>query len=243
MSAGSEPLRPQQRVDQVDQQAQGNERSERIVKDHDSFSSIPVDGMGVANRKCEETERKRNHHNVHHGSPLRPSCHHSFIGPQRWTETFSAIKRCNDHERPPAFSQSFSFHSTHRFSRRPRRQCCRNHKKLFLLSLQRKGPEGSRQKVQPLQESARGQKRRSQPVCQMSAYPLTAAEEQTSPNRRLGPRAVIQGGGGERISLRCYECFRRQVRLSIDTTGAHSQRTSFIPTAPSRSAVPASSPA
>ena len=55
-------------VDQIDQEAEGNERSERIVKDHNSFSSIPVDGMGVADRKCEETERERNHQNVHHRS-------------------------------------------------------------------------------------------------------------------------------------------------------------------------------
>jgi hypothetical protein len=54
----------QQRENQIGQEAEGNERSERIVKDHDSSSLTLFDGMGVGDRKCEEAERDRNHQNV-----------------------------------------------------------------------------------------------------------------------------------------------------------------------------------
>jgi hypothetical protein len=38
---------------------------------HVKDPSTVFDGMGVGNRKCEETERDRNHQNVHHGeTPL-----------------------------------------------------------------------------------------------------------------------------------------------------------------------------
>ena len=37
-----------------------------------------------------------------------------------------------------------------------------------------------------------GQRRRSRPICQMSAYPLTAAEWQTSLNRGFGPLSGLR---------------------------------------------------
>ena len=60
----------QQGENQITQQAEGNERAQRIVKDHDPSSSTSFAGMGIGDRKCEEAERDRNHQNVHHGSLL-----------------------------------------------------------------------------------------------------------------------------------------------------------------------------
>lgn len=100
MLARSEPLRPQQRVDQVEQQAEGNERCERIVKNHNSFSSTLFDGVGVGNRKCEEAERDCNHQASIIDASLALDCCYNFIGVRRWAETFSDR---NDHQRHPRF--------------------------------------------------------------------------------------------------------------------------------------------
>jgi hypothetical protein len=58
---GSEPLGMQERENQITQKAEGNERSQRIIKDHNSFSSPPFAGIGVGDRKCEQAERVRDH--------------------------------------------------------------------------------------------------------------------------------------------------------------------------------------
>jgi hypothetical protein len=61
----------QQRENKISQQTDGNERGEGIVEEHDPFSSTPVAGVGIGDRKREEAERNRNHQNVHHGeNPL-----------------------------------------------------------------------------------------------------------------------------------------------------------------------------
>jgi hypothetical protein len=63
----SEPLGPQQRVNEVNQQADRNDGSQRIVEDHDHSPLESLAGIGVADREREETERERQHQNVHHG--------------------------------------------------------------------------------------------------------------------------------------------------------------------------------
>jgi len=69
----------QQRENQIAQQAEGHERSERIIKNRGSISSSLSDGMGVRNRKCEEAERDPNHKNVHHGDlPCALDCCYCF---------------------------------------------------------------------------------------------------------------------------------------------------------------------
>jgi hypothetical protein len=50
----SEPLRSQQRVSQINQQADRNGRSERIVKDHDLFSSTVV-----RRRRCSRWQQRK----------------------------------------------------------------------------------------------------------------------------------------------------------------------------------------
>ena len=59
-------LRPQQGVEQVTQQAGSDEGGERIVKDHDPFSSKPFTDVGVADRECKKAEREAQNNNVHH---------------------------------------------------------------------------------------------------------------------------------------------------------------------------------
>ena len=65
--ARSEALGPQQRVGQVEQQAQRHEPGERIVEDHGSAPLQPFAGIGVTNAGHEEAEGERQHDNVQHG--------------------------------------------------------------------------------------------------------------------------------------------------------------------------------
>ena len=65
--ARSETLWPQQRVGQVEQQAKRDEAGERVVEDHDTFSSEPFAGVGIADACGEEAEAKRQHDDVQHG--------------------------------------------------------------------------------------------------------------------------------------------------------------------------------
>jgi len=62
----SEPLVPEQRVDQVDHQPHGHEAGERIVEDHGRASSEPIASDGVANGQCEEDEGDGEHDDVQH---------------------------------------------------------------------------------------------------------------------------------------------------------------------------------
>jgi hypothetical protein len=64
----SEQFRLEQRVDQIDEQSRGHERSERVVKNHDSFSSQLFAGVDISDRHSEEADRERHHHDVHHGN-------------------------------------------------------------------------------------------------------------------------------------------------------------------------------
>jgi hypothetical protein len=65
--APSEAFGPQQRVGQVEQQAQRDEAGERIVEDHDRSPSKPFAGIGVADARQEEACAERQHDNVEHG--------------------------------------------------------------------------------------------------------------------------------------------------------------------------------
>jgi hypothetical protein len=79
----SEPLRPQQSVGEVKQQAQGDETGERIIEDHGGFlrsvsretdvhakkarrTSEPLAGVGVADGQNEEAEAEAQHEDVEH---------------------------------------------------------------------------------------------------------------------------------------------------------------------------------
>jgi hypothetical protein len=64
----SEQFGLEQRVDQIDEQTGGHERSERVVKDHDPISSELFAGIDIRDRQGEETDRERHHHDVHHRS-------------------------------------------------------------------------------------------------------------------------------------------------------------------------------
>ena len=75
---GSEPLRPQQGVGQVKQQACGNEGGERIIEDHGCApqrrfraketrqDSKPLASIGVAYSRDEEAEAEGQHDDVQH---------------------------------------------------------------------------------------------------------------------------------------------------------------------------------
>src|SRR3954467_9770597 len=64
----SEPLRAEQGVGEVDEQAQGHETAECIVEEHDAISSEPVTGDGVADREREKGKASGDHDQVEHGS-------------------------------------------------------------------------------------------------------------------------------------------------------------------------------
>ena len=65
--ARSEALGPQQRVGQVEQQAQRHESGERIIEGHGFAPLQPFAGIGVADARHEETEGERQHDDVKHG--------------------------------------------------------------------------------------------------------------------------------------------------------------------------------
>jgi hypothetical protein len=64
----SEQFRLKQRVDQIDEQTGGHERSKRVVKDHDPISSELFAGIDIRDRQGEEADPERHHHDVHHGN-------------------------------------------------------------------------------------------------------------------------------------------------------------------------------
>jgi hypothetical protein len=64
----SEKFRLEQRVDQINEQSRGHERSERVFKDHDPISSELFAGVDIGDRQREEADRECHHHEVHHGN-------------------------------------------------------------------------------------------------------------------------------------------------------------------------------
>ena len=116
----SEPLGPQQRVNEINQQAGRYGRGKRIVKDHDPFSPLEaLAGVGVADRKREEAERERQHQNVHHGVLLlrltkapRPSAH---FGKASCDTSMADQPNHSVHRR----NSAFNCHDARMFSRRP----------------------------------------------------------------------------------------------------------------------------
>ena len=62
----SEPLGPEQRVDEVDHQPHGHEAGERIVEDHGQASSEPIAGDDVADRQREEADGGGHQNDVQH---------------------------------------------------------------------------------------------------------------------------------------------------------------------------------
>jgi hypothetical protein len=63
---GSEPLGPQQRVGQVEQQACGNDGGEGIVEDHGALLSQPFADIGVTYARREEAKAESKHGDVKH---------------------------------------------------------------------------------------------------------------------------------------------------------------------------------
>jgi hypothetical protein len=63
----SEQFWLEQRVNQIDEQSGGHERSERIIKNHGSISLQLFARVDIRDRQSEEADRQRNHHDVHHG--------------------------------------------------------------------------------------------------------------------------------------------------------------------------------
>ena len=64
----SEQFWLEQRVDQIDEQSGGDQRSERVVKNHDPISSELFAGVDIRDRQREEAYCERDHHDVHHGN-------------------------------------------------------------------------------------------------------------------------------------------------------------------------------
>ena len=111
--ARSEAFGPQQRVGQVEQQAQRHQPGKRIVEDHGSAPLQAFAGIGVADACQEEACAERQHDNVQHGMFL-----------------------CDVNRGPdarPRFER-LKCHRAHRFSRWKLRQRYRN-----LISARRPG--------------------------------------------------------------------------------------------------------
>src|SRR6516162_1830830 len=64
----SEQFWLEQRVDQINEQPSGHQRSERVVKDHDPISSELFAGVDIRDRQREKADCERDHHDVHHGN-------------------------------------------------------------------------------------------------------------------------------------------------------------------------------
>jgi hypothetical protein len=110
----SEPLRPQQRIGEVEQQAYRDETGERIIEDHGgapselsgktvriaiktaqiastcprpktaSRKSEPFAGVGVTDRGHEEAEAEGQHENIQHGMLLCGVIHGAKETPLHW---------------------------------------------------------------------------------------------------------------------------------------------------------------
>jgi len=65
--ASSEAFRPQQRVGQVEQQAERDEAGERIIEGHGSAPLQAFAGIGVTDACDEEAEDERQHDYIEHG--------------------------------------------------------------------------------------------------------------------------------------------------------------------------------
>ena len=64
--ARSEALGPQQRIGQVEQQAERDEAGERVIEDHGFAPLQAFAGIGVANACREKAEAKSQHDDVQH---------------------------------------------------------------------------------------------------------------------------------------------------------------------------------
>jgi hypothetical protein len=119
----SEPLRPQQRVGEVEQQAYRDETGERIIEDHGSApselfrqngshrdqdgadyvdlsatekrgkKSEPFAGEGVTDRRHEEAEAEGKHDNIQHGVLLYGVIHGAEETPLHWAEKWHPARR------------------------------------------------------------------------------------------------------------------------------------------------------
>src|SRR5262249_23591403 len=63
----SEQLWLKQCVNQIDEQRGGDERSERVIKNHDLISSQLFASVDISDRRGEEADRERDHYDLHHG--------------------------------------------------------------------------------------------------------------------------------------------------------------------------------
>ena len=70
--ARSEALGPQQRVSQVEQQAERDEAGERIVEHHGSAPLQPLAGIGIAYACDEEAESEDQHDDIPHDRSSLP---------------------------------------------------------------------------------------------------------------------------------------------------------------------------
>src|SRR5262249_29683351 len=62
----SEPLGPEQRVDEIDHEPDRHEAGERIIEDHGKDSSEPIAGDGVADGQREEADGSGHQNDVQH---------------------------------------------------------------------------------------------------------------------------------------------------------------------------------
>src|SRR6188768_37551 len=102
----SETFRPQQRVGQVEQQAERDDAGERIIEDHGTAPLQAFAGIGIADARNNEAEAERQHDDVHHGMFLCDVKRDPKVRLSR----FAGLK-C---------------HRAHRFSRRSNEQSYRN---------------------------------------------------------------------------------------------------------------------
>jgi hypothetical protein len=65
--APSEAFGPQQRVGEVEQQAERDETGERIIEGHGAAPLQAFAGIGVTDACDEEAERERQHGYIEHG--------------------------------------------------------------------------------------------------------------------------------------------------------------------------------
>ena len=104
----SEPLGPQQRVGEVDQEAERDGAGERIIEDHGLLPLQPFANVGVADRQGEKGRRQHQHQNVHHGMLLvAPGLARQLLGipARKWTArgiSPSAPTGIFDHAEVPA---------------------------------------------------------------------------------------------------------------------------------------------
>jgi hypothetical protein len=79
-SIPSEQFWLEQRVDQIDEQSGGHERSKRVVKNHDAIPSQLFAGVDLRDRRGEEAERERYYHDIHHGNAPSVICQQMLTG-------------------------------------------------------------------------------------------------------------------------------------------------------------------